>query len=401
MSSILSVSQINTYISLKIKNDAKLRGVAVRGEISDLSRSRAAHIYFTLGDGSSSVRAVMFAGNASKLRAEISSGMTVIAYGNIEVYERGGTYQLVATQLIPEGAGNAFLALNILKQKLADMGVFSAPKKPIPRYPRKIAVVTSPDGAAIHDVASTVARRYPLAETVLFPATVQGSDAPASICAAIRSADASGSDVIIVTRGGGSSDDLSAFNTEAVVLEVYSCKTPVISAVGHEIDWSLCDLAADLRAPTPTGAAELATPDAAEMKAEIAALRMSVKGLAASRLRTMRESLRKYEYALAAMSVKEKIKSRRAELINLRDRAQRQYRHRLEVSRLGLTSLRAMLESLDPKNVISRGYALVMKDGEIAADINSLSLGDSVEIVMRGGTAGAEVKRISGDSDEV
>ncbi len=401
MSSILSVSQINTYISLKIKNDAKLRGVAVRGEISDLSRSRAGHIYFTLGDGSSSVRAVMFAGNASKLRAEISSGMTVIAYGNIEVYERGGTYQLVATQLIPEGAGNAFLALNILKQKLADMGVFSAPKKPIPRYPRKIAVVTSPDGAAIHDVASTVARRYPLAETVLFPATVQGSDAPASICAAIRSADASGSDVIIVTRGGGSSDDLSAFNTEAVVLEVYSCKTPVISAVGHEIDWSLCDLAADLRAPTPTGAAELATPDAAEMKAEIAALRMSVKGLAASRLRTMRESLRKYEYALAAMSVKEKIKSRRAELINLRDRAQRQYRHRLEVSRLGLTSLRAMLESLDPKNVISRGYALVMKDGEIAADINSLSLGDSVEIVMRGGTAGAEVKRISGDSDEV
>ena len=401
MSSILSVSQINTYISLKIKNDAKLRGVAVRGEISDLSRSRAGHIYFTLGDGSSSVRAVMFAGNASKLRAEISSGMTVIAYGNIEVYERGGTYQLVATQLIPEGAGNAFLALNILKQKLADMGVFSAPKKPIPRYPRKIAVVTSPDGAAIHDVASTVARRYPLAETVLFPATVQGTDAPASICAAIRSADASGSDVIIVTRGGGSSDDLSAFNTEAVVLEVYSCKTPVISAVGHEIDWSLCDLAADLRAPTPTGAAELATPDAAEMKAEIAALRMSVKGLAASRLRTMRESLRKYEYALAAMSVKEKIKSRRAELINLRDRAQRQYRHRLEVSRLGLTSLRAMLESLDPKNVISRGYALVMKDGEIAADINSLSLGDSVEIVMRGGTAGAEVKRISGDSDEV
>lgn len=401
MSSILSVSQINTYISLKIKNDAKLRGVAVRGEISDLSRSRAGHIYFTLGDGSSSVRAVMFAGNASKLRAEISSGMTVIAYGNIEVYERGGTYQLVATQLIPEGAGNAFLALNILKQKLADMGVFSAPKKPIPRYPRKIAVVTSPDGAAIHDVASTVARRYPLAETVLFPATVQGTDAPASICAAIRSADASGSDVIIVTRGGGSSDDLSAFNTEAVVLEVYSCKTPVISAVGHEIDWSLCDLAADLRAPTPTGAAELATPDAAEMKAEIAALRMTVKGLAASRLRTMREGLRKYEYALAAMSVKEKIKSRRAELINLRDRAQRQYRHRLEVSHLGLTSLRAMLESLDPKNVISRGYALVMKDGEIAANINSLSLGDSVEIVMRGGTAGAEVKRISGDSDEV
>lgn len=401
MSSILSVSQINTYISLKIKNDAKLRGVAVRGEISDLSRSRAGHIYFTLGDGSSSVRAVMFAGNASKLRAEISSGMTVIAYGNIEVYERGGTYQLVATQLIPEGAGNAFLALNILKQKLADMGVFSAPKKPIPRYPRKIAVVTSPDGAAIHDVASTAARRYPLAETVLFPATVQGADAPASICAAIRSADSSGSDVIIVTRGGGSSDDLSAFNTEAVVLEVYSCKTPVISAVGHEIDWSLCDLAADLRAPTPTGAAELATPDAAEMKAEIAALRMTVKGLAASRLRTMREGLRKYEYALAAMSVKEKIKSRRAELINLRDRAQRQYRHRLEVSRLGLTSLRAMLESLDPKNVISRGYALVMKDGEIAADINSLSLGDSVEIVMRGGTAGAEVKRISGDSDEV
>lgn len=401
MSSILSVSQINTYISLKIKNDAKLRGVAVRGEISDLSRSRAGHIYFTLGDGSSSVRAVMFAGNASKLRAEISSGMTVIAYGNIEVYERGGTYQLVATQLIPEGAGNAFLALNILKQKLADMGVFSALKKPIPRYPRKIAVVTSPDGAAIHDVASTVARRYPLAETVLFPATVQGSDAPASICAAIRSADASGSDVIIVTRGGGSSDDLSAFNTEAVVLEVYSCKTPVISAVGHEIDWSLCDLAADLRAPTPTGAAELATPDSAEMRAEIAALRMSVKGLAASRLRTMREGLRKYEYALAAMSVKEKIKSRRAELINLRDRAQRQYRHRLEVSHLGLTSLRAMLESLDPKNVISRGYALVMKDGEIAADINSLSLGDSVEIVMRGGTAGAEVKRISGDSDEV
>lgn len=402
MSSILTVSQINTYISFKLKNDPKLRGVAIKGEISNLSvNQRSGHMYFSLRDQSSVIKAVMFAGNATKLRFMPFDGMAVIAYGNVDVYERDGVYQIVVSQLVPDGAGSAYMALLKLKEKLQELGVFDAPKRPIPRYPEKIAIVTSPTGAAIQDIKNIISRRYPIVKLDLFPTAVQGADAPASIATTLYKADQSGADVIILTRGGGSAEDLSAFNTEAVAMAVYNCQTPVISAVGHEIDWSLCDLAADLRAPTPSGAAELATPDISEMKAELMSLRSMLSLCALTKVKSCRENLRRYEYALSALSVNEKISNRRTELKAISETIDQQAKHRLEVSNLELNGLREMLLSLDPNNVISRGYALIYKDGDIAADISNLSDGDDIKVVMRGGSAEAEVKKIIGDNNEV
>ena len=403
MSSILTVSQINTYISLKLQNDPKLHGVAIKGEISNLSvNQRSGHIFFSLRDQSSVIKAVMFASSASKLRFMPFDGMLAVAYGNIAAYERDGVYQIVVSQLMPDGAGNEYLALLKLKEKLQSLGIFDAPKKPIPRYPSKIAVVTSPTGAAIKDIKNIISRRYPIVKCELFPTAVQGAQAPEGIVAALKKADESGADTIILTRGGGSAEDLSAFNAEAVVMAVADCKTPVISAVGHEIDWSLCDLAADLRAPTPSGAAELATPDISEMRGELLSLKSMINHCAAAKVRSCRENLKRYEYALSALSVEEKIANRKTELKSVAETIERQARHRLEVSKLGLNSLCEMLESLNPHNVLSRGYALIYKDGIIASDVTMLNSGDRIRILMRGGNTDAEVKKISfGDKNEV
>lgn len=402
MSSILSVSQINTYISLKLKNDPKLRGVAVKGEISNLSiNSRSGHIYFSLCDESSVIRAVMFSSSAAKLRFSPFDGLSVVAYGNAEVYERDGIYQLIVSQLVPDGEGGAYLAYLKLAEKLSKLGIFDAPKKPIPRYPEEIAVVTSPTGAAVHDVESVVSKRYPIAKIKLFPAAVQGAEAPESLASALKSADESGADVIILTRGGGSSEDLSAFNTELVTLAVSACKTPVISAVGHEIDRTLCDLAADLRAPTPSAAAMLATPDIFEMISEIRAIKRTLSGLASARAKAFEEKLLRYKYALSAFSVKSRLESRRKELSDIKESLKRLAERREELSKIELSGLKDMLESLNPKNVLSRGYALIYKDGGIVSSVDKLSSGMNIEIAMRGGSAEAEVKRIIGDENEV
>lgn len=406
MNAILSVSQINTYISLKLKNDPKLRGIAIKGEISNLSvSSRAGHIYFSLRDRDAVIRAVMFARDAARLRFQPFNGMAAIVYGSVEAYERDGVYQIIATQLLPDGAGNEYLALAKLKEKLRAMGVFDAEKRQIARYPKKIAVVTSPDGAAWQDVKNIVARRYPIAELKLFPTLVQGAQAPESIAEAIQNADESGADTIILTRGGGSSEDLSAFNTELVVMAVYNTKTPLISAVGHEIDWSLCDLAADLRAPTPSGAAELATPDIMQMKNELRSMRILMRHLASAKLSACRENLKRYEYVIAANSVKEKIAIRRRELVNICETIEVSAAHRLRVEKINLNSLREILESLNPQNVLNRGFALVYSGDKLAADADKLAAGQEIRVVMRNGSIDAAVKvvnhRKNGDENDV
>lgn len=402
MNSILTVSQINTYISLKFRSDTKLRGIALRGEILNFSRnSRSGHLYFSLCDSGGSIRAIMFSTSAQKLRFEPFDGMSVIAYGNIDVYERDGIYQINVSQLIPDGEGNAYLGLLKLKEKLNALGVFSAPKRPIPRYPASIAVVTSPNGAALQDVKSIVSKRYPVARLLLFPASVQGDAAPEEISSALKKADESGADVIILTRGGGAAEDLSAFNTEAVVLAVYGCNTPVISAVGHEIDLTFCDLAADLRAPTPSAAAVLATPDISELRTEVSSIAVQLDNIYSTRLMRLREELGRYEFVLTSMSVNEKLKARRTELDSVAEAVSGLANRKLEVSNMALDSLSGLLESLSPKNVISRGYALVLKNGMISSDAEKLSAGDSVKIIMRGGDVDVEVKKVNGDSYEI
>ncbi len=390
MNSILSVSALNTYISFKLKNDPKLKGIAVKGEISDISINHTSgHIFFTLTDGTSNIRAVMFSQNASRLNFYPETGQAVIAFGGVDVYERNGVYQLNCTQLVPDGKGTEYVALAQLKEQLSKEGIFSKPKKPLPKYPTRISVVTSSSGAAIHDVRSTVARRYPLAEVKLFPATVQGLEAPTSISNALALADKSNSDVIILTRGGGSDDDLSCFNTRAVVLAVYVCKTPVVSAIGHEVDLTLSDLVADVRAATPTAAAELCTPDISAISSEIARLKQEITRLTDRKLYALSSTVLSFRSVIEALSPENKLTRTEYQLSSLRESMRASISNRLKLYEAQLSGFRNTLSASDPMNILGKGYALIYKDSHLITESSELS--GRIQIVMKDGQAEAEV----------
>lgn len=398
MSAILSVLAVNTLVSFKLKNDPKLRGIAVKGEISDISVSLSGVMYFTLCDESASLRCVMFERSLSRLGFYPEKGMSVIAFGGIDVYQRGGIYQLNCTQLVPDGSGSDAMRLKLLKEELAAKGIFSKPKKQLPAYPRQIAVVTSPAGAAIHDIKSVVKRRFPCAVITLYPAVVQGASAPLSIKEAMHSADSSGADVIILTRGGGSNEDLSCFNTKEAVMAVYSCTTPVISAIGHEIDTTLCDLAADMRAATPTAAAELATPDIKALEREITALRSSVAGETAKRLYHAESLIAGMVSIIKAYSPGNRLEALKKDALYSRSVLPGLLLSRLsklEAEALGYTRT---LKSLNPYNVLSRGYAIIERRDGIVADSSLLKTDDSIKIRMRDGFVHAVITD-NGDKD--
>lgn len=395
MSSILTVSQINTYISLKIKNDPKLKGVAIKGEISNLSvNQKSGHIYFTLKDDASSIKAVMFYSNVARLKFMPMPGQGVVAFGNIDVYERDGVYQVIVNELLPIGEGAQLLALNQLKQELEQMGIFSAPKKEICKFPNKIAVVTSANGAALQDIINIITRRYPFVELSVFSTLVQGAYAPKSISDALNAADQSDADTIILARGGGSSEDLAAFNTKEVALAVYNCKTPIICAVGHETDWSLADLAADLRAPTPSGAAELAVPDILDINREISLLKDQLSSNVASCIRFNERVLSNYVNMLGILSPKNKISSWLNETVSLRKSIEQHTRSKVFVSNLALDSAKDMLESLSPMNIINRGYAAVLVDGKMISSVDNLNIDDNADVMIKGGRFRAKVTEI-------
>lgn len=395
MSSILTVSQINTYISLKIKNDPKLKGVAIKGEISNLSvNQKSGHIYFTLKDDASSIKAVMFYSNVARLKFMPMPGQGVVAFGNIDVYERDGVYQVIVNELLPIGEGAQLLALNQLKQELEQMGIFSAPKKEICKFPNKIAVVTSVNGAALQDIINIITRRYPFVELSVFSTLVQGAYAPKSVSDALNAADQSDADTIILARGGGSSEDLAAFNTKEVALAVYNCKTPIICAVGHETDWSLADLAADLRAPTPSGAAELAVPDILDINREISLLKDQLSSNVASCIRFNERVLSNYVNMLGILSPKNKISSWLNETVSLRKSIEQHTRSKVFVSNLALDSAKDMLESLSPMNIINRGYAAVLVDGKMISSVDNLNIDDNADVMIKGGRFRAKVTEI-------
>lgn len=271
MSSILTVSQLNRYISFKLKEDIKLRGILVRGEISGFTNHyKTGHFYFTLKDKDAAVKAVMFNSFASRLKFMPENGMSVTVSGSVQVFERDGVYQLYVTDIQPDGAGALFVAFEQLKDRLMKEGLFDeAHKKQLPVYPKKIGIVTSFGAAALQDMLNIISRRYPIAEVTVFGAAVQGDTAPESVSKALKYADCCGLDLIIVGRGGGSAEDLFCFNSEKIARAVYECETPVISAVGHETDTTIIDFVSDLRAPTPSAAAELAVPDISVMRAAL------------------------------------------------------------------------------------------------------------------------------------
>ncbi|MFA6936333.1 MAG: exodeoxyribonuclease VII large subunit, partial [Bacilli bacterium] len=265
MNNPISVSLINRYIKDVLEKDYKLRNLSIIGEISNLKMHQSGHWYFTLKDEFSRISAVMFSSYASKVRIKIQEGMKVIVSANIGLYEQGGTYQLYVTEIIPQGVGSLYVEFEKLKKKLFDEGLFDDSNKvKIPRFCQKIGIVTAPKGAAVKDIITTIKRRWPIAELVLIPSLVQGEGAAFSIVEALDIADKLNFDVIICGRGGGSIEDLWPFNEEIVARKIYSMKTPIVSAVGHEVDYTISDFVADLRAPTPTAAAEIVTPNQLE-----------------------------------------------------------------------------------------------------------------------------------------
>lgn len=390
---VITVTQINRYIGSILKNDRNIQDVMVRGEISNyVKHFRSGHVYFTLKDSESAIKAVMFASAASRLKFAPEDGMAVIVSGSIGVYERDGAYQLYVNDIIPEGAGAQGAALEQLKRRLQKEGIFdTAHKRPIPSMPKKIGAVTSLSGAAVRDIINVLSRRYPIGEIYAVNALVQGEGAPESVCRGILRAEAAGCDVIIVGRGGGSSEDLSAFNTEKVAYAIYNCKVPVISAVGHETDFTIADLAADLRAPTPSAAAELAAPDISVLYEKIGILERRYEKAALAVLDRSTDRFIAMNARLATQSPDNRLKLTRERLSSLdkrRDAAFLRYMDRLE-RQLGEKA--AKLDSLSPLKVLSRGYSLVYKEDKLLSSSDSLNKGDKVKITFGSGGAEAEI----------
>ncbi len=390
---VITVSQINKYIGFILKGDRNLQGIMIKGEISNFVRHyRSGHIYFTLKDAESSVKAVMFASAAARLKFEPEDGMSVIVSGSVNVYERDGVYQIYVNDIMPEGAGAANAALEQLKKKLAKEGIFDqAHKRPLPAMPRKIGVVTSLSGAAVRDIINVLTRRYPLCEVYAVNALVQGEEAPDSVCRGIIKAENAGCDVIIIGRGGGSSEDLSAFNTEKVTRAVYGAKVPVISAVGHETDFTLTDMAADMRAPTPSAAAELASPTIESLYERVERLAAQADSVFRRKLNSAEERVSLLAARLAARSPENRLKLAAERLDALGRRNDAAIERLMERKSAELARNAAALDSLSPLKVLSRGYSLVYRDGELLNSSENISKGDRVELRFGSGGASAEI----------
>ena len=390
---VITVSQINRYLGFVLKGDKNLQGIMIKGEISNCVRHyRSGHIYFTLKDDNSAVKAVMFAQAASRLKFEPEDGMSVIVSGSIGVYERDGVYQIYANDIVPDGAGAVNAALEQLKKKLAAEGIFSQDhKRPLPLMPRKIGVVTSLDGAAVRDIINVLSRRYPIGSIYAVNALVQGEGAPDSVCSGILKAESAGCDVIIVGRGGGSSEDLGAFNTEKVAYAIYNCKVPVISAVGHETDFTVADLAADMRAPTPSAAAEIAAPSTETLYERIDALIKRAENSVSARLERARERLSSLNVRLTGQSPENRLKLSSNRIGNYTERNKLAFSRYIERLDSKLCQNTARLESLSPLKVLSRGYSLVYSDDKLLGSSEDISEGDRVKIRFGDGGAEAEI----------
>ena len=416
----VSVGELNEYIKGLIDGDGFLGSVAVRGELSNYKVYPSGHHYFTLKDAQSAIRCVMFRYAAGRLRFRPESGMGVVVYGRVSVYPRDGAYQLYAEAIVPEGSGDLLAAYEQLKARLEREGLFDrAHKKPIPRYPERIAVVTSSAGAAVHDIIRVLRRRWPIAEVILLPVRVQGEEAPPEIAAAIRWASANRiADTLITGRGGGSIEDLWAFNDERVARAIYDCEIPVISAVGHEPDVTIADFVADLRAATPSNAAELAAPDADELLQAIDSARARLERAVAKKTAKCREALTSLASRRVIQSPTGFIEQRRMSLEALRARLEAAGgftaapRARLERlgSRLGSSldasmaakkgeylRLAAKLDALSPLKVLARGYSIAMDGaGRAVKDAGELNKGDRLTLRLHSGSVGCRVEDIYG-----
>lgn len=402
----ITVTTLNKYLKNKFDTDPNIQTLGIKGEISNFKGHTRGHLYFTLKDESSRINAVMFSTHASKLNFVPKDGMKVLVIGRVSVYEPTGGYQIYVNEMISDGVGNLYLKFEELKKQLSNEGLFNQEhKKPIPKFPKKIGIVTAPTGAAIKDILSTIKRRFPSTETILFPALVQGELAAPDIVKQIKRADQYNLDVLIVGRGGGSIEDLWAFNEEIVARAIYEAKTPIISAVGHEIDFTISDFVSDLRAPTPTGAAEMAVPNIVDVKNFINQLNIRLNKNTSNIIEFNKKRLDNYKTnyvltnPLATFEIKEQkldtlIDNLNSKIKNILDSSYK----RLENIKNNYTInnpdtiinkynntyelLLNKLNLLNPLNILSKGYSVVNKDNNVIKDIKDINIKDKLNIKL-------------------
>lgn len=393
MQNVYTVGQINSYIKNMFAQDFLLQELSVKGEVSNCKYHSSGHIYFTLKDAKGTISCVMFAGNRSGLGFRMSEGMQVVVHGTIDVYERDGKYQMYAKTIEQDGAGALYERFEMLKQELLERGMFSPEyKKPIPKYIRTLGVVTAPTGAAVRDIINIATRRNPYVQILLYPATVQGDGAVESIVRGIRMLERQKVDAIIVGRGGGSIEDLWAFNEEAVAQAVFDCNIPIISAVGHETDTTIIDYVADLRAPTPSAAAELAVYDVALTLSQLQGLNMSLLRQMQNHLRLSRAEVKMLEAGLKMNSPMGKIREKRSYALSMEEQLSNAMKARIVRERHRLAIYIEQLKGLSPLDKLNQGYSYVSDEkGKTVTDVNRISEGDKLQIYVKNGRIEAEV----------
>ncbi len=400
---VFSVTQLNEYIKDLLENDELLYTVSVRGEISNFTNHRTGHFYFSLKDEGAVLRGVMFKGYASKLAFLPENGMKVVLTGRISAYVKDGSYQIYAFTMEPDGVGSLYLAFEQLKKKLEAKGYFSPErKKPLPPYPKTVGIITSPTGAAIRDMINVATRRYPLAKLVLFPCLVQGEGAPPQLCSGIRFFNQRHPvDVIILGRGGGSLEELWAFNSEQLAEEIVLSRIPIISAVGHETDFSISDFVADLRAPTPSAAAELCLPDSQDLKRRLHNVQTKMALLLEKRLQSYGQKLESLRTSRCLGNLQTVIDDRRMELLDRDRRMETAVGALLEKKRLILAGIAGKLDALNPLKIMSRGYGAVFDpQGSVVSSVNHLKVGDRLTVRLADGSALARVEEIREKKEE-
>lgn len=394
---VITVTQINEYIRAMMDQDRLLNNLAIKGEISNYKLYPSGHHYFTLKDENGALRCVMFKGNAMKMRFRPENGMKVIAMGKISVFPRDGAYQLYCTGLVLDGIGDLYAAFEQLKEKLAAQGLFDqAHKQALPKYPGTIGIITSSAGAAVHDMLRILRKRYPLSKVLLLPVRVQGAEAPGEIAAAIRYANYYRmADLLIVGRGGGSMEDLWAFNDEIVAKAIYDSRIPTISAVGHEPDVTISDFVADLRAATPSNAAELAVPDQDALRQTLDSMSLAMASAMDRRIKNARKHLSVLAGSGALQSPEGYLIQRRKELEMVQNRMTAAQTMQLSRKRQRFVAMTAKLDAMSPLKVLTRGYAMAQtEDRRIVRSVQDVQPGEAVRVLLSDGSFSATVTEI-------
>lgn len=394
MKNVYTVAQVNSYIKNMFTQDFLLQSILVKGEVSNCKYHSSGHTYFTLKDAKGAIACVMFAGNRSGLKFHMREGQQVVVAGTVDVYERDGKYQLYAREIILDGAGLLYERFEQLKRELEDRGLFAPEyKRPIPRFINRLGVVTAPTGAAVRDIINIARRRNPYVQIILYPAVVQGDQAPQSIVNGIRALEQAGVDVMIVGRGGGSIEDLWAFNEEIVAQAIFDCSIPIISAVGHETDTTIADYVADLRAPTPSAGAELAVYDFGLADAQLKELEAGITRRMKQRIRTARMRLEHDQTRLRYLSPMGQIREKRSWLCQMEERLQDRMQRQIQMNRYTLSLYVEKLKGLSPLEKLNQGFSHVADgQGRTVTDVDRVQPGELLTIHVKNGRITAEVK---------